>query len=141
MKNTNSDPHNFIIDDELRRICVRARSKYQEYCEKKKQLEASSVSDQKLEAILNNIATVNRLKQETLQTIQLLEKDVFASYDKAETLKDSAKMQLEVIKGNSLRKSISTKRKEIDAYDTELKSLDNEKNSLKEEIKTFQVDH
>ena len=94
MKNTNSDPHNLIIDDELRRSCVRVRSKYQEYCEKKKQLEASSVSDQKLEAILNNNATVNRLKQETLQTIQLLEKDAFASYDKAETLKDNAKMQL-----------------------------------------------
>ena len=49
----------------------------------------------KWNTILNNVTTANCLKQKTLQTIK--------SLVKAENLKYSAIMQLEVIKGNSLR--------------------------------------
>lgn len=55
------------------------RLKYQDYSEKKKQLEASNKSDHELETKLNYIGTVNCLKE----TIDLLEKNAFDSYDKA----------------------------------------------------------
>ena len=69
MNNGKCDPHDFITDDELKRSCWTARSKYQDHCEKKKKLEMSNKSDHKLEAILNNIVTVNRLKQKNNRVV------------------------------------------------------------------------
>ena len=87
MNTANCDPQDFIMDDELRRSYLNARSEHyiKIIPKRKKNWKRQIYQIHKLDAKLNYIATVNRLKQETFQTIESLEKDVFASYDKAET--------------------------------------------------------
>ena len=89
LTNFNSNPHDFVIDDELRKSCVSPKAKYREHCKQKKKEKSNEIN--KKGGVLSSMEMVKRLKQELHQIIRSLEKDASACYDRAEKTVDTAK--------------------------------------------------
>ena len=124
--------HDFEINHDLRISCMSAHSKYKEYLKNNKSMAEKTSEDEKLDNLLSEIEDMKRKKNSLNITIGLLQKDVDNCYDNAEKYSDNPqKMQAEVSKGNSLRKTIGQKRKIESQYEDNIAQLRKEVDGLK----------
>ena len=127
-----SQSHDFEINHDLRISCMSAHSKYKEYLKNNKSMAEKTSEDEKLDNLLSEIEDMKRKKNSLNITIGLLQKDVDNCYDNAEKYSDNPqKMQAEVSKGNSLRKTIGQKRKIESQYEDNIAQLRKEVDGLK----------
>lgn len=128
--------HDFEISNDLRISCRNAHSRYKEHLKQNKIQNKRSNEDEKIDDLLSQIEDVKRKKLSLIKTINLLQKDADECYDKAERFSDNPqKMQAEVSKGNSIRKTIGQKRKLELQYEEDVSKLRLEIDGLKKKRK------